>query len=1763
MKKKRRLTFGFLAMMLFFVGAVRAQNLIPNGDFQQGNTGFNSDYTFVAYSHNCLRASGSEGKYTVGANARECNTNDSPLFDNGYHDTYDHTYGNVNGKFMIVNGFGGSQGAQKRVWYKQVSVVPNRQYDFSMWIANVSSPLSIVYPKIRVKINGVQVIEYQPASLNFSWNQKTYTWSSGTSTTAMIEIYDVCSGNSSNGDDFGIDDISFSPQAFVQTVNDAESICKSTNSNPTCVLIDELANDQYAGTIQSVQISQNPTKGTAVVQSAPDYKILYTPNVGATGSDSFKYKITLATGQTSTGTVNITINPLKERTANVTSCGPYTYQGQTYISSITQDVQFAAPSGCDSLVHLNLTIHDDPDVSSISSPSAICAGGSFQLVNPSVQDNGSPIVSQGWEIQINGNWIPLTNSNIPFAYNGCQIRYHAQNDCGESFSNTATVTVSDEPTIAAISAPSAICAGESFQLTVPSVQNNGSAITNQGWEIQINGNWVPLTNNNIPFAYNGCQIRYHAENACGVVSSNMVSVTVNDIPSVAPISAPDVICSGSFLDMETPSVTWNGNTGSGEWQVFYNNSWQTVPAQLTIAYNGCHVRYKAHNTCGDGYSNEVAIQVVAGPTIGATPNVVAICAGENLNLTAPQVTSNGLQITGQQWVVRPTQSGNDVPFNLTNVPASYDGWVISYRVTSSCGDSYSSPWRTLTVNTAPDITGTLQTPLAICAGDDLVVAPPCTESGQWEICQTQNGNYTNFSLQNVSANYDGWYLHYKVTNDCGSDVSNAVQIHVNDIPEVAAINVPDGICAGGSFNLTTPQIDNHGSIVINSGWEINVNGTWQSFANSSVPFGYNGHQIRYWAENECGRGVSEPITVSVYDQPSIMVDLVSPPAICEGESLALQTPEINWNGNVGSVAWQINVNGNWQGLNNGNIPFSYNGCMIRCRITNSCGEAVSAEVPITVFSAADVTEPEIQACGPVQWHGMTLSSTNDYSADDENENGCIVTYHVHFELSDAYETTETYTYCGSFQWPWNDSVYDHSCEVDYVIVHSDPLICDSTIHLSLTINNAPEITETLAPLPASVCAGQPIVATAPAFEYNHVDGGTPYWECATNADGPYSAINLNNNNLEYGDYYLRFTVENGCGTDHSNAITFHVNGLPQIQTSLTNLAAVCEGDPLDLPEMDVVWNHEEQGEGEWQISPTGAENTYAPFMPDMPMQTSHNGYYVRYVATTSCGRDVVGPVRITVNQNEIHYDAPDPQCDFYLWHGNTITETVYGLPFDTVSELGCRSTYYLDVVINHRTMDTTHLEITSCDDSFEWYDGPHSAPGDFYYTAENRFHCDSVLHLTLRFDTINIVSETFVACNSYVWQNNQYTESTVDSVWHYSQDEESCDSLLILNLTINYDTVGYDSWTKCPGFEWHGVTYYDNEGGPFIIYDTLQRHDCQCDSIVEIRLTIVDPDSLQLTQPIRSCKPKIIEGVYCDRDTTFVVPYQSHLYDCDSLVTIVFTLDNVDDILLDTVSCTDFWWQGQHCDHDATYEGEYQTEDGCIGKLFLNVTLNQTEYDTISRITCGPYPWHGVIYSQPGYYPYYIHSVQGCDSIVEILDLSIDDSQGSTPVQGLEHVYVASDLVSGIYHYEIDPEAVEGDCVWRLDNPDWIMIDSVGTNCTIMVNRSGTATLTAYYEGTCGEMETSMLINAGFFGVEDHAMDVKLYPNPTRGIVTVEAADIEEIRVLDMLGQILAVQRYGKENHALLNLSALKPALYMLEITTAKGKTTKQVSVNR
>jgi hypothetical protein len=74
---------------------------------------------------------------------------------------------------------------------------------------------------------------------------------------------------------------------------------------------------------------------------------------------------------------------------------------------------------------------------------------------------------------------------------------------------------------------------------------------------------------------------------------------------------------------------------------------------------------------------------------------------------------------------------------------------------------------------------------------------------------------------------------------------------------------------------------------------------------------------------------------------------------------------------------------------------------------------------------------------------------------------------------------------------------------------------------------------------------------------------------------------------------------------------------------------------------------------------------------------------------------------------------------------------------------------------------------------------------------------------------------------------------------------------------------------------------------------------------------------------------------------------------------------------------------------------------------------------------------------------------------------------------------------------------------------------------------------------------------------------VKVYPNPTRNSVTVEAEGIERLRLIDMMGQVLEVRDYGRSDQAILYLSGYIPAVYLLEISTMNGTVRKRLVVCR
>ncbi|HEY4064286.1 MAG TPA: gliding motility-associated C-terminal domain-containing protein [Puia sp.] len=173
----------------YFTAKTTGTNMIVNGDFEAGNTGFTSVYTYMASGL-------PEGVYFVGTSPHVWNSN-APV------SCGDHTTGS--GNMMIVNG---ATTAGVNVWAAApLTVTPNTNYAFSVWIQSVS-PISPAI--LQFSINGTPLGNpVNASSSTCAWNQFYTTWNSGSNSTASISL--VNNNTAPTGNDFALDDLSFAP----------------------------------------------------------------------------------------------------------------------------------------------------------------------------------------------------------------------------------------------------------------------------------------------------------------------------------------------------------------------------------------------------------------------------------------------------------------------------------------------------------------------------------------------------------------------------------------------------------------------------------------------------------------------------------------------------------------------------------------------------------------------------------------------------------------------------------------------------------------------------------------------------------------------------------------------------------------------------------------------------------------------------------------------------------------------------------------------------------------------------------------------------------------------------------------------------------------------------------------------------------------------------------------------------------------------------------------------------------------------------------------------------------------------------------------------------------------------------------------------------------------------------------------------------------------------------------------------------------------
>lgn len=171
----------------FLERKVLAANLVPNGDFENGNSGFFTNYT-LCNSPNCLSLLSDNG-YAIGKDA------------SALHNSFIGKDHSGNGNFMVVNG--ARPGLV--LWQTTITVKPNTLYAFGTWISSLNN---LNTAQFRLSINGIQLDPtFNAPATPEKWLQFFVSWNSGADREAIIEIVNILPVAS--GNDFGLDDIFF------------------------------------------------------------------------------------------------------------------------------------------------------------------------------------------------------------------------------------------------------------------------------------------------------------------------------------------------------------------------------------------------------------------------------------------------------------------------------------------------------------------------------------------------------------------------------------------------------------------------------------------------------------------------------------------------------------------------------------------------------------------------------------------------------------------------------------------------------------------------------------------------------------------------------------------------------------------------------------------------------------------------------------------------------------------------------------------------------------------------------------------------------------------------------------------------------------------------------------------------------------------------------------------------------------------------------------------------------------------------------------------------------------------------------------------------------------------------------------------------------------------------------------------------------------------------------------------------------------------
>ena len=361
-----------------------------------------------------------------------------------------------------------------------------------------------------------------------------------------------------------------------------------------------------------------------------------------------------------------------------------------------------------------------------------------------------------------------------------------------------------------------------------------------------------------------------AKNSLGLETGKVDSILTMSTPALT-ISGATQICSGDSISLvvqsvtpdTTISLTWKYNGGI----IGQGVSLKHLPSGQGTYSIELHAEGTYTSPTVESYSVSITgvINNIAVTTTGSSQ----LCQGETVSLSIPSGYSDILWNTGD---------------TTSTISANQTGSYSATMKTAVAGCTVTSATVNIVVNPLPVATvSTSSGAFDFCEGSSLTLEAPVGASGyQWYKDGTAISGAVSSTL---SASSSGSYA-VEVTSSDGCSALSVSQTVVKNLNPTASISNASSLsfCDGGNVVLSAPS-------GMSYAWSTGA--TTQTVTQSSS--GQVGLTIT--DANGCA-SVASPVTVNVYNVPSLTVTSTSSTSICQGESVTLQA-----GGGFSSYAW--------------------------------------------------------------------------------------------------------------------------------------------------------------------------------------------------------------------------------------------------------------------------------------------------------------------------------------------------------------------------------------------------------------------------------------------------------------------------------------------------------------------------------------------------------------------------------------------------------------------------------------------------------------------------------------------------------------------------------------------------------------------------------------------------------------------------------------------------------------------------------------------